>query len=425
MKENFRSKKGITLIALIITIIILVILAAVSIRAVYEMEIVGHAINGTQQYAERTKEENQMLGDTRNIINNALVKLNDIRSRDNAGESSRAEEERKVPEELKKYVMGVEKTGRAISEIFANGAFKAGTEADIADANTTVLYMNKMLDSNYLDTDYRYYLYAKYQDIGYRISITKNASTSNAEKTTGVEVVYVPNGIEGQIKKYSIDGTETPTDWLVLYDNGNTVDITPIALGTGEKWTYTLGCDSAGTIVDPNAVGSTHLEKAQWSYEHMVESLNAKCDDLVDNSTALKVRSIGTQFDLKDTTEKYSSTRLTTWPTSNAGVYNGVGQVGDMNGEQDVVRMSFFSPGGAYQEFGYAKAGDADYWIASRDVHDYSSAVGFRARYVSSYGNAFNDYSLWSVSSSGSNTYAKARRVRPVVRVEKSNLSSS
>lgn len=71
----FKKERGITLIALIITIIILVILAAVSIRAVYNMGIVGHAINGSKDYAQKAVEENQMLDETGRVIENALEKL--------------------------------------------------------------------------------------------------------------------------------------------------------------------------------------------------------------------------------------------------------------------------------------------------------------------------------------------------------------
>lgn len=380
-----RNEKGITLIALIITIIILVILAAVSIRAVTNMGIVGHAINGTQDYARGAVQENQMLGDTGNTIDSALARLNEIQGGSSNNNNNTGNTDTEVPDKLKKYVLGAQETGRPIYEIFASDAFKAGTEADIADANTTVLYMNQMYDSNYLDTDYTYYLYVKYQDIGYRISVTKNASTSNAAKTTGLEVVYVPNGMEGQIKKYSVDGTETPTDWLVLYDNGNTVDITPITLGTSNDWKYTLG------KTDPAAVAAlpfgTDLEKAQWSHEHMVESLNAKCEALVTNPSKQKVRSIGTQFDIQDTTARYSSTFLANNPvdhkTQNAGDFNEVGLTGDMNGEQDVVRMSFFSPGDSYQKYGYANVGNV-YWLASRFVWGNSYNADFNARLVDS-----------------------------------------
>ena len=73
-----RKENGITLIALIITIIILVILAAVSIRAVTNMGIVGHAINGTQKYAEGAVTENEMLGTTGNTIDSAVAKIKEI-----------------------------------------------------------------------------------------------------------------------------------------------------------------------------------------------------------------------------------------------------------------------------------------------------------------------------------------------------------
>ncbi len=77
-KKDLKQERGITLIALIITIIILVILAAVSIRAVYNMGIVGHAINGTQQYAEASKAENEMLGQTVTKLEDAVAKVKEI-----------------------------------------------------------------------------------------------------------------------------------------------------------------------------------------------------------------------------------------------------------------------------------------------------------------------------------------------------------
>ncbi len=79
-----RSENGITLIALIITIIILVILAAVSINAVYNMGIVGHAINGTQQYAERAKEENDIMDQTGKKIEDAVSKVKEIQGESNS-----------------------------------------------------------------------------------------------------------------------------------------------------------------------------------------------------------------------------------------------------------------------------------------------------------------------------------------------------
>ena len=73
-----RRENGITLVALIITIIILVILAAVSVAAVYNMGIVNYAVNGTQNYASAAVAENQMLGNTENLLSSTTKRLDDI-----------------------------------------------------------------------------------------------------------------------------------------------------------------------------------------------------------------------------------------------------------------------------------------------------------------------------------------------------------
>ena len=76
-EKQMKKESGITLIALIITIIILVILAAVSIRAVYNMGIVEKAINGTKDYAQASKDEENMFGKTENYIEDAVLKINE------------------------------------------------------------------------------------------------------------------------------------------------------------------------------------------------------------------------------------------------------------------------------------------------------------------------------------------------------------
>ena len=78
--KSFKRNEGITLIALIITIIILVILAAVSIRAVTNMRIVDYAINGTQNYVRAGKNDNKLLEDTASFIEGAIGKLDKIQN---------------------------------------------------------------------------------------------------------------------------------------------------------------------------------------------------------------------------------------------------------------------------------------------------------------------------------------------------------
>ena len=63
--KAIREQKGITLVALIITIIVLIILATVSIKAVLDMNFIDIASNATINYAEargRRRETNEWYG---------------------------------------------------------------------------------------------------------------------------------------------------------------------------------------------------------------------------------------------------------------------------------------------------------------------------------------------------------------------------
>ena len=60
-KKKLRMEKGITLVALIITIIVLLILAVVTINAVKDDGIIRHAKNATSKYEEKADEENTIL----------------------------------------------------------------------------------------------------------------------------------------------------------------------------------------------------------------------------------------------------------------------------------------------------------------------------------------------------------------------------
>ena len=57
------------------TIIVLVILAAVSIRAVYNSNIIGFATNCTINYAEESKRENEILDHTASILESAISNI--------------------------------------------------------------------------------------------------------------------------------------------------------------------------------------------------------------------------------------------------------------------------------------------------------------------------------------------------------------
>ena len=69
--QKVKSEKGITLVALIITIIVLIILAAVTIMAVQDSDLIGRTQNATIGYAANQKYENNTL----DIINSKVASV--------------------------------------------------------------------------------------------------------------------------------------------------------------------------------------------------------------------------------------------------------------------------------------------------------------------------------------------------------------
>ena len=79
---KIKKENGITLIALIITIIILVILAAVSIRAAYNSGIIDYSINGTKKYQEEGKKEESILSETEGFMASILNRIDKLENED-------------------------------------------------------------------------------------------------------------------------------------------------------------------------------------------------------------------------------------------------------------------------------------------------------------------------------------------------------
>ena len=69
--RKIKTQRGITLIALIITIVVLLILAAVAVNSIQDGGILGHASNAADTYKEGERKEGSILG---NLI--AYIKAN-------------------------------------------------------------------------------------------------------------------------------------------------------------------------------------------------------------------------------------------------------------------------------------------------------------------------------------------------------------
>jgi len=72
MLQKMSKNKGITLVALILTVILLVILSAVGISVVYNSRIIEFAINGTMKYGQEGINENKVLEGTESLIESAI-----------------------------------------------------------------------------------------------------------------------------------------------------------------------------------------------------------------------------------------------------------------------------------------------------------------------------------------------------------------
>ena len=89
MKKALKNSKGITLVALVITIIILLILAGISISALTQTGLFGKAKQAEQKSKEAQEQENAFLGDYENEINKYISGKTDEIQADGSWNSSK------------------------------------------------------------------------------------------------------------------------------------------------------------------------------------------------------------------------------------------------------------------------------------------------------------------------------------------------
>lgn len=75
-----RQEKGITLVALIITVIILVILAAVTIISLQNSEMIKYAVEGTQNYDKAQGEEERIVNGFEQNVSKTLSNIRVIQN---------------------------------------------------------------------------------------------------------------------------------------------------------------------------------------------------------------------------------------------------------------------------------------------------------------------------------------------------------
>ena len=129
MKENLKSKRGITLIALIITIIILLILAMVTINILINQGIIGHANNAVRGY--EVAEEKELMS-----LAYQNYKMDKVKNEDAQLFVDGANGGNPIPKEDKGWIVTFDKTGHKY-ELQENGTISSYVEPWVDNGDGT------------------------------------------------------------------------------------------------------------------------------------------------------------------------------------------------------------------------------------------------------------------------------------------------
>ena len=438
LKRN--TQRGITLVALVITIIVLLILAMVSRKIAIDGGLITKASKATDTHTIGAEKEAIQLGYSEYQIDLAkkgsatltvegssnITQTSDggwkvtfsettgnVYTVDGKGEITGPIQKTEDELAMEKYILGEDLKGQSITKIMnsEDGSFKQlngkDVELMITDTETECWYI-------------------KYDDKVYKMKLnTHGTYYDDVENwtTESVRKIYQKNGNEGKKVEYSYDGTDTnKKEWTILYDNGDTLDIiSPEVIGNlrlGNK--------------DLEAQGEDDLDKGIYSYNNAIGRINSYTNSLVTNSNKILVRSAGSDYSNPNyrNTTKYTSDNLKNinWKYNGKSVtMNGRLEMGDSNFEQDLIRMDYYKEN--------SKTGNR-YWLASRYVEepsDLNEDYSFDVRTIDSDGSVYY-ISLVYASMEGSSAETAAPSsdspshpaecaVRPIVRVDSSKVT--
>ena len=437
MRFKTCENNGITLIALIITIIVMLILVGVTITVAMQ--------GGLFDIGRGAAKDTQIEGD-KETLQGAVVAAYNV-------ETGKIESAQRILENLPKG-WTVEGTGPYIcTSPNPNGnEFKVTNDGEIKEPSTGDLELlekyflgedgkgrnmrgdvmdnslstfnpydkmpefseEKLEFLNYGDAKTRtegdkyyeiYEFYVKYENVGYGVKAHFDIASSGEEIITeSVEKVYEPKGREGK-DLGEVTGNSQYNGWTILYDNGNEVEaVAPDVVGENLELGYNDETAQTPGDVDKDGTANTKLDKAIHSYNNAVKTINDYCKNLTGLPTNIGVRSVGTNPSnpYAENTTPYESEDLRNWDKK----YNKLGFSSDANYEEDIIRMSYHKT---------AKI-NKQYWLASRFVYSGPRNVNFAVKCVQS-DDYFSSWWLWTVYSGGADVREIWFGVRPIIKV--------
>lgn len=393
-KKNKEMNKGITLIALIITIIVMLILVGVTISVALNGGLFSTAKNAakqTQIEADRDLLSSAVwaaIGQDGTIdfskldsnLPNGFTGSNGRYKSDKGNKFIVDKEEGTITYRepstgdlllLERYFLGDNGEGKDLFSLVENPDdindfvdIIFSNEPNIipnAKEELTILGVGDFIETG--ENSAYGFIYIEFSNKFYKLYIYCNEADGYLCKD--IELVYEKKGREGEKVKYDGNNDGIEEDWMILYDNGDNVEIVSaknmgeLALGYKDMEAQTPG------DIDKDGVANTDIDKSIYSYNNAIERLNNYCKSLVTNPNAISTRSIGSNPDNPSTENNklYESENLKRLNSA----YNGIGKSGDTNYESDLMAMICNR---------YTSEGEK-FWLASRKIEDIGNRVDF------------------------------------------------
>ena len=307
-----------------------------------------------------------------------------------------------------------------------NGKFNASSAATEITTTLSGATASANTTANTLTGNYKGYNYSV--DANGTVTITASSSSGGGE-TTGTlasEVLHVDltGATDSEISQYVLYEDKNGDDMLcrVLYSDGGTIEIVSVdAIDT-----VTLGFNdptipsSADGYNFSESNENLDFEKARWSYNNAITTLNNKADSYRNTALSDRARCIGSN----PTTPSSQSGSYTfpegyTTPTGYSEMPNLLDA--DENYNTDYTRLQAIGAdelrdSGAY----YRGNSNSDrYWLASHNVDSYSYDSDFIVRFVYANGGLGGNslYGVYSEGKVGGYGFSPSCGFRPVFRL--------
>ena len=341
-ENKIKRERGITLVALVVTIVIIVILASVTLVATFGK-------NGIIKKAELA----------RDLASNSVAKENEDMNRLMYEYTNIMLGGGEVPEPPKDETpptVSIE-VGKITETSIAVTVNAEDKESGLAEKDTYKYYINGEAEPRETSTSNSYTFTGLTAETEYTIKVEAFDKAGNkGENSTTVSTNKSYPIIEEKLKEgdyVTYPSSQGDLKCIVLYDNTSSYGIQIITMDTVDD--VTLGVNIS--------LGNNDFTKAIKSYNSAISNLNNKATEYINDTYASDARCVGSVPNDKNHEAGMHKTQF-------GGEYDGKLRDTDNNYETDYNKMQVIN--GGIQNIG------KNYWLASRIVFSISNNSDFR-----------------------------------------------